>query len=123
MGTDEFPIDNATEDCTTTKSFADHDLLDGSELIRRTYYRLATAEDVEFAPTDRFFDALESAFVWAYLDSVDEHGVPDHVGAAVDDALAFTAEEYADRPDADLRTDVLPTFYTHVADFHCEYRE
>jgi hypothetical protein len=34
----------------------------------------------------------------------------------------FTEDEFADDPDADLRTDVIPTFYLYVASFHCAYR-
>jgi hypothetical protein len=111
------------DECTTTGSFSDHDIQDGSRLVQRTYYRLADADRSTFSPTESFFDALESAFIWAYLGSVEENGVPDHVAVALDDARAVTAEEFADRPDADLRTDVLPTFYRHAAGFHCAYRE
>ena len=110
-------------ECTTTGSFADHDIEDGSRLIQRTYYRLTAGAYDEFEPTAAFFDALEAAFVWAYLGSVDERQVPDHVGAAIDDATAFTREEFADRPDADLRTNIVPAFYHHAAGFHCAYRD
>jgi len=111
------------EECTTTESFADHDITDGSLLVQRTYYRLAAAEITEYEPTESFFDALESAFIWAYLGTVEETGVPDHVEAAIDDARAVTAEEFEGRPDADLRTDVVQRFYRHVSSFHCAYRE
>jgi hypothetical protein len=123
MEGDEFHIDDSTEECTTTGSFADHDIEDGSTLIQRTYYRLSDADRTEFEPTASFFDALESAFIWAYLGTVRESEVPDHVEAAIDDARAHTAAAFADRPDADLRTDVIPAFYRHLADFHCAYRE
>jgi hypothetical protein len=109
------------DDCTTTGSFDDHGIADGADLIARTHYRLAAA-DGGFEPTPAFFDRLESAFLWAYLGSVDEPGVPDHVAAAVDDAKAATAAAFADRPDADLRTEVIPGFYRRVAGYHCRYR-
>lgn len=109
-------------DCTTTGSFADHDIEDGSTLIERTHRRLVEAGMREFEPGDEFLNAIESAFIWAYLESVDGTDVPDHVQAAIDDARVFTAETYADRPDANLRTDVLPTFYQQAAGFHCAYR-
>ena len=116
------PLDDASgARCTTTTSFSDHAIDDGSVLIQRTYYRLAAAETT-FEATDEFFEALESAFVWAYLGSNDERGVPDHVAAALDDALAMTREQFAERPDADLRTAVLPAFYRELAGFHCAYR-
>lgn len=123
MDRDELQADNMGEACTTTGSFEDHDIEDGAELIEQTYYRLADADRTSFEPTSSFFDALESAFIWAYLGSVDERGIPEHVQAAIDDAKIFTAEDFADRSDADLRTDVIPTFYQYAAGFHCAYRE
>jgi hypothetical protein len=122
MTDEKFQTDDSPGECTTTESFTDHDIEDGSTLIQRSYYRLAEADRTEFEPTEPFFDALESAFLWAYLGTVRESGVPDHVEAAIDDARAHTVAEFADRPDADLRTDVIPAFYRHLADFHCAYR-
>ena len=121
MGTEHTPA--AGEECTTTGSFGDHDIDDGSALIQDTYYRLTEGGRDTFEPNERFYDSLEAAFLWAYLGSTDGSDVPDHVEAAIDDALAFTAEDFADRPDADLRTDVVPTFYRYAAGFHCAYRE
>lgn len=112
----------ADTDCTTTGSFGDHDIEDGSELVHGTYYRLVEGGRAEFDPTDAFYEALESAFLWTYLGTVDGTAVPAHVEAAVDDALAFTAEEFAARPEADLRTEIVPTFYQYAAGFHCAYR-
>jgi hypothetical protein len=122
MSEDELHVDDGPGECTTTGSFADHDIEDGSTLIQRSYYRLSDAGRAEFEPTASFFDALEAAFIWAYLGTVRESGVPEHVEAAIDDARALTAEEFTDR-EADLRTEVLPAFYRHLADFHCAYRE
>jgi hypothetical protein len=129
MRDDQFQTDDSPGECTTTESFADHDIEDGSTLIQRSYYRLAGAGRTEFEPTESFFDALESAFIWAYLGTTQETDIPDHVEAAIDDARARTAAEFAgtaaefvDRPDADLRTDVIPAFYRHLAEFHCTYR-
>jgi hypothetical protein len=115
--------DESTDDCTTTGSFGDHDIEDGSSLVQRTYYRLAEADGLEYEPTEAFFEELETAFIWAYLGSVDGAGIPDHVQTAIDDARVFTAEDFADRPDADLRTEVVPTFYRYAAGFHCAYRD
>lgn len=111
------------DDCTTTGSFADHGIEDGANLITRTYYRLQGAGRHDFTPTETFFDRLESAFIWAYLGSVDERGIPAHVQNAIDDARSLTHEEFENRPDADLRTEVIPAFYRRVAGFHCLYRE
>lgn len=95
-------------DCSTTGSFTDHDIEDGSTLIQQAYYRLADGDRTEFEPTT-CFDSLESAFVWASLGAVRESGVTECVEAAIDDARAHTAEEFDDRPDADRRTDVVPS--------------
>ena len=111
-----------SDDCTTTGSFSDHGIGDGVDLVTRTYYRLQGAERHEFEPTERFFDQLESAFIWAYLGSVDESSVPAHVEMAIEDARAHTRDEFDDSPDADLRTEVIPAFYRRVAGFHCIYR-
>lgn len=122
-GPDETYGEWRSDDCTTTGSFSDHGIGDGVDLVTRTYYRLQAAERHEFDPTERFFDQLESAFIWAYLGSVDEPGVPTHVELAIEDARAHTQTEFDDRSDADLRTEVLPAFYRRVAEFHCIYRE
>jgi hypothetical protein len=114
---------DADEECTTTESFADHGLDDGSVLITRTYNRIAADGAPPFEPTTAFFDTLSAAFIWAYIATVDEPGVPPHVEAAIEDARAFTRQAFAEDPDADLRTDVIPTFYQQVAGFHCAYRD
>lgn len=125
MGRDIVSTDGvgSTGECTTTGSFDDHGIADGSDLVRRTYYRLAGDGPPSFAPTEAFFDRLETAFLWAYLGSADRADVPDHVRAAIDDARVLTRQEFDDRPDADLRTAVLPAFYRRVAGFHCAYRD
>lgn len=115
--------DRRSDDCSTTDSFSDHGIDDGVDLVTGTYYRLQEAEDTSFSPTEAFFDRLESAFTWAYLGSVDEPGVPSHVELAIEDARELTREEFANEPDADLRTDVIPAFYRRVAGFHCHYRD
>jgi hypothetical protein len=110
-----------TDECTTTGSFGDHGV-DGRRLIEGTYRRLAAAELRAFEDTAGFYRQLESAFLWAYLAAVDEPGVPDHVAYAVDDALAWTRERFADADDPDVRTEVVPAFYREAARFHCAYR-
>ena len=115
--------DDRATDCTTTGSFDDHGIDDGSELIRRTYYRLAADDDGAFEPTERFLDRLADAFTRAYLTVTDSYELPAHVAAAVDDARVWTGAEFADEPDADLRGTVIPAFYRHAAGFHCAYRD
>lgn len=109
--------------CSTTNSFSDHGIADASSLVTDTYYRLRAAEQTRFSTDDAFFDRLESAFIWAYLSSVDGAGVPDHVQFAIEDARELTQDEFTGKPDADLRTDVLPAFYRRLAGFHCVYRD
>jgi len=123
MSSDDTRDYNADEECTTTESFADHGLDDGSVLISRTYNRIAADGQPTFELTPEFFDTLEAAFIWAYIGTIDEPGVPPHVEAAIGDAREFTRQEFADDPDADLRTAVIPTFYQQVAGFHCAYRD
>ena len=116
--------DRRSADCTTTTSFSDHGVDDGADLMTATYYRLLDAGYREFESGAEFFEAIETAFVRTYLDRVDDAGVlPDHVAAAILDARELTREEFAERADADLRTEVLPAFYRRVAGFHCSYRE
>ena len=121
--TDYTNADDAADDCTTTASFDDHGIDDGSELIRRTYYRLVADGDDTFEPTDRFLDRLADAFTRAYLTVTEAYELPLHVAAAVDDARAWVAVEFSDAPDADLRGTVIPAFYRHAAGFHCVYRD
>ncbi len=118
--TDDSPSHD--EACTTTDSFDDHGIDDGSDLIQEAYYRLSGEDVPAFAPTESFFARIESAFIWAYLGSTEDRGVPRHVEVALNDARALTHEEFEDREDADLRTVVLPAFYRRFAGFHCAYR-
>jgi hypothetical protein len=117
------PSDDARADCTTTASFDDHGIEDGLVLVTETHRRLREASVGGFEPTDAFFDRLESAFTWAYLGAVDEAGVPAGVSLAVADARRAIEDEFGDREDADVRTDVVPAFYRAVAGYHCAYRD
>ena len=117
------PPEQRSDECSTTDSFRDHGIGDGVDLITQTYYHLREADQAGFTHSERFFVRLDSAFLGAYLGTVDESGVPLHVELAIEDALALTEETFADRPDADLRTVVIPVFYSRVAGFHCIYRE
>lgn len=121
MATTDDSERDASADCTTTTSFADHGLADGSTLIRETYFRLLES-GTTYEPTAAFFERLESAFIWAYLSTTGETGIPPHVEAAIADARSRTRESYHGTPDSDLRTEVIPAFYQRVAGFHCIYR-
>ncbi|MEF8821943.1 MAG: hypothetical protein V5A52_06670 [Halovenus sp.] len=121
MGTERAPYDEGTN-CSSSDSFDDHGIERGDQLVSRTYNRLAAGE-LAFEPTETFFDRLEEAFIWAFLGSVDQNGIPEHVTLAIEDAKAVTLEQFNDQPDADLRNAVVPAFYQQVAGFHCAYRE
>ena len=69
MSTDRPDPTETDDECTTTGSFAAHGIDDGSRLISRTYCRLADGAPASFVPADRVFDRLETAFIWAYLES------------------------------------------------------
>ncbi|WP_205742923.1 hypothetical protein [Halalkalirubrum salinum] len=75
-----------------------------------------------FEPAPAGFDRIEDAFTRAYLTTTDEYDLPERVAAAIDDAAAWIKEAFGDRPDADLRTEVLPSFYQQASPFHCRYR-
>jgi len=119
-GSNDTRDDRGGHECTVSGA-PGQALAGDADLETRTYYRLLAAERRQFEPTDRFFEALESAFLWAYLGSVDEPGVPPAVELAVEDALALTRAEFEDG-DADLRTAVIPAFYERVVGFYCAYR-
>lgn len=120
---DDLPTTPDDDTCTTTDSFSEHGIDDGSDLIQRAYYRLSDETKPVFEPTKSFFEQIETAFIWAYLGSNDERGVPEHVEAALDDARVLTHQEFSEEEDASLRTDVLPAFYRRLAGFHCAYRD
>jgi hypothetical protein len=109
-------------DCSTTKSFDDHGLGDGSRLIRRTCYRLLDGGTTAFEPSDRFDDRLESAFIRTDIGATDDWELPPLVEAPVDGGLARTKDAFGDRPNGDLRTEVVPAIYQRVAGYHCAYR-
>ena len=67
MTEDAERTDAADDECTTTRSFDDHGIDDGSDLIRRPSYRLVADGDGTFEPTDRSVDRLADAFRRAYL--------------------------------------------------------
>lgn len=124
MGTiDTSPADHTQSDCTTTNSFDDHEIEDGIDLITRTYTRLIRRDLPPFRPTQEYFEWIEVAFLRTYLDLDPTGRIPNDVATAIDDAKEVTYGEFIDRPDADLRTEVLPTFYQQMAGFHCKYRE
>jgi hypothetical protein len=125
MSETDRPIDGAdrTDECSTTASFTDHGIEDGSILVKTTYRLLAGDGEPEYEPSEEFFDRLAQAFTWAYLGNVEDEEIALGVEAAIDDARVLTAQEFADVEDADLRTEVIPAFYQRVAGFHCAYRD
>lgn len=121
--TDHETRSDTTDDCTTTGSFNDHGIDDGSDLIRRTHYRLVADDWDTFEPTEQFLDRLADAFTRAYLTTTDAYELPPRVAAAVDDVRAWVEAEFTDEPETDLRGEVIPAFYRYAAGFHCAYRD
>lgn len=113
-GSADPPSDNTAEAAPV------RDMTAEAALVAATERHLRADGVTAFESTVRFYDALESAFLRAYRGT--DEGVPSHLQAAVDEARAFTREDYADEPDADLREDVLATFYRYAAGFHSAYR-
>ncbi|MFB6299014.1 MAG: hypothetical protein ABEH65_02000 [Halobacteriales archaeon] len=106
---------------TNARAFVDHDIEDGADLIARTYYDLAATGDRTVKPTPVYADRIGNAFRKAFIQSTDVPLVPDPVDAAVDEASDLLVHRILDDPDADLRTEILPSFYRLVARTYCAY--
>lgn len=109
-----------TDTPTATRTFARYGIPDGSVLVQRTE-RLLTGNGGGTV-TDSTLSLLEAAFRTSFLELAAVESVPPDVAAAVEDAAYFTREEYAGTH-ADLRTEVVASFYRSVAEFHHAYRE
>jgi len=106
--------------CTTTDTaFVDWAVASRQALASATYLRLVEGGDAEFEPTPAFFDRLGTAVEDAFAERAGPSLVPAPVEAAVVDAVPATAHEFLDRPDADLREEVLPAFLDRVARYTC----
>lgn len=109
--------------CDTTSAFDAYGIPDGVDLVHRTRYRLLATDDASFQPTTAFLDRVDHAFRAAYIGTADVPLVPEPLDTALEDAAALTAEEYADDPEADLREEVLPTYYATLVGLFCTYLE
>lgn len=108
--------------CTTTDTaFVAWGVASGRALGSATYFRLLEAGHGEFEPSAAFYDHLVEAFGEAFLRRADPSLLPPAVEAAVADARPATAHEFLDRPDGDLREEVLPAFVARVGRFTCTY--
>lgn len=117
------PSPTMSTTCDTANAFTLYGIPDGVDLLHRMRYQLLAGGDGEFEPTDAFVDRIERAFRTAYRRAADAPEVADPLDAAVEDAAALTAEAYVDDPDADLRRDVLPSFYATLVGLFCRYIE
>lgn len=106
-------------DCSTTGSFANHDIDDGHVLITGTYYRLQEEGLTGFEPTTAFLERLEVAFIRTYLEHAPEGRIDNHMLTALEDARHDIAEEFTEN--AGLRTEVIPAYYQAASTFHCLY--
>lgn len=100
-------------------AFAAYGVADGSAIVHRTYYRLRSPDDDAVHPSSEFMASLAQAFRRAFLVETELHTVPEAVDAAVDQAVTVTLHDLLDRGSADLRTQVLPTFYRTVSRTYC----
>jgi hypothetical protein len=106
--------------CSTTDSFANYGITDGSDLISRAARALgSTRQDVTVTP--ELTSGVESAFRTAFLAESDDGTLPSTVTAALDDAAVLVVDRFGGET-RDLRTDVLPAFYREFAGYHCAYR-
>lgn len=105
----------------TTSAFDAYGITDGVDLVHRTSYRLLATGDGSFEPTAAFLARVDRAFWAAYIRAAAVPLVPTPLDAALEDAAALTAEEFADEPDADLRGEVLPSYYGTPVGLFCRY--
>ena len=106
---------------TDVRAFAAHGIEDGSDLISRTARALAAMGHREPEPSDEFTESVARAFRQAYARTATVPIVPDPVDAAIDEATDTLAHRVLDDPDADLRTEVLPSFYRSVTNTYCAH--
>lgn len=112
------------ETCAThAAAFTDHGIPDGTTLIHRTYYHLATNGIREPVPSQDFSDRVANAFRTAFIRSAPVPLVPDPIDTAIDEATEVIIHRTLDDPEADLRTKILPAFYRAVAQNYCLYLE
>lgn len=108
--------------CSThTTAFDHHGIVDGTELIARTHYALSETGDLTPEPTSAFVDRVATAFRAAYVKEAAVPLVPDPVNEAIDHASDTLVHDLLDEPDADLRTELLPTFFQRVAGAYCAH--
>jgi len=113
-----------TQRCSTrSAAFVDHGIVDGTDLIARTYYALAAADHREPEPTAAFADRVATAFRGAFIRAAAVPLVPDPIDAAIEEATDTIVHRILDDPDAALRTEILPAFYGAVAAAYCAHLE
>ncbi|MEF8843045.1 MAG: hypothetical protein V5A62_15715 [Haloarculaceae archaeon] len=109
-----------TEACSTSDTaFLDYGLPNGQVLVPATYYALAARDEGTFGPTPEYVHRIADTFRTAFVRRAALPVVPEPVDAAVEDAVTPTLHEFTH--EADLRTEVLPTFYRRVASYTCTY--
>jgi hypothetical protein len=106
--------------CTTSDTaFLDYGLPNGGVLVPATYHVLAGRDEGTFEPTPEYVHRIADAFRTAFVRQAALPVVPEPVDAAIEDAVTATIHEFT--READLRTEVLPTFYRRVAAYTCTY--
>lgn len=111
---------NRTEPCARSDAALAEFGIDGRQLRRRTHDDLVEDGFGTYEPTAAYADRLAQTFRAVLAEQADLLTVPEDVDAAIDDAVHATLSEHEE--DADLRTDVVGTFYRSFAAFYCAYR-
>lgn len=108
--------------CTTrTAAFTDHGIRDGADLVFRTYYALVTSGHATPEVSDEFVEHVAAAFRRAFIREAAVPLVPEPVEAAIEAATDPVVHRLLDDRDADLRTEILPTYYRAVANAYCAH--
>lgn len=90
-------------------------------LVRGTVDVVALPQTTPVAVTDDAVRAVAVAFREVFRAASGRATVPDPVAAAVDDAVAWTADKLGGET-VDVRGELVPAFHRRVAAFHAAYR-
>ena len=100
------------------RTFADHGVPDARLLYRAVERGLDAPTDATVRVGPLALGVVAAAYREAFR-SLDRH-VPDDVEAALNDAVACTAEQFDGRS-VRVREELLPAFYGHFVGFHAAY--
>lgn len=111
---------NRAEPCARSDDALASFGIDGRQLRQRTHDDLVEDGFGTYEPTAAYVDRLAQTFRAVLAEQADLLAIPEDVDAAIDDAVHATLSDHDGN--ADLRTDVVRTFYRSFAGFYCAYR-